>query len=122
MLEVQQVLAVVGFHVYSSLQQILTVKDLSKESAAMSDTDGYYSGYKVEVWEGDVLLAQQRVHDFIAKSGTFIFKGALAATGAKGKIGSGAEIRVFPDQLLPQLRDSITPSQVRQGKVMAESG
>jgi hypothetical protein len=40
---------------------------------------------------------------------------ALAATGAKGKIGSGAEIRVFPDQLLPQLRDSITPSQVRQG-------
>ena len=39
----------------------------------------------------------------------------LAATGAKGKIGSGAEIRVFPDQLLPQLRDSITPSQVRQG-------
>jgi hypothetical protein len=78
-----KVLAVVGFHVYSSLQQILTVKDLSKESAAMSDTDGYYSGYKVEVWEGDVLLAQQRVHDFVAKSGTFIFKGALAATGTR---------------------------------------
>jgi hypothetical protein len=111
--------ALVGFHVYPALQQVMTVGDLAQDKypdmPPLSDTDDFYCGYKFEVWHKDVLLAQQRVHEYVAKSHTFILKGALAKTGAAGKIESGAQFCVYPDQLLPQLRDSLTPKDVRKG-------
>jgi len=42
-------------------------------------------------------------------------QGALSLTGAKGKVDTGSQFIVFPDQLLPQLRDSITPRDVKKG-------
>jgi len=42
-------------------------------------------------------------------------QGALSLTGAKGKVDTGSQFMVFPDQLLPQLRDSITPRDVKKG-------
>jgi len=111
----EKVEAVVGFHVYPALQQILSVGDLEKDSAVLAEEDDFYSGYKLEVWDKDTLLAQQRVHEYIAASHTFILKGALAPTGAPGSmdIKAGATFNVYPDQLLPQLRDSVTPKDIR---------
>jgi len=107
-----------GFHVYPALQQVLTVGDLAHDKyphmPPLSDKDDFYCGYKFEVWHKDVLLAQQRVHEYVAKSHTFILKGALSKTGAAGKIESGAEFCVYPDQLLPQLRDSLTPKDIKR--------
>lgn len=115
----EKVEALVGFHLYPALNQVLTLGDLDTvkypDMPPLSDKDDYYVGYKFELWDKDVLLAQQRVHEYVAKSHTFILKGALAATGAAGKIGAGTQFCVYPDQLLPQLRDSITPKDVKKG-------
>jgi len=111
--------ATVGFHIYPALQQVMSVGDLMHDKypkmPPLSETDDFYSGYKFEIWEGDTLLAQQRVHEYVAKSHTFVLKGALSLTGAKGKVEAGSQFVVFPDQLLPQLRDSITPRDVKKG-------
>ena len=109
----------VGFHVYPGLKQVMTVGDLQlagkDKSAPLSDQDDYYCGYKFEVWLDDTLLAQQRVHEYKAETHTFVLKGPLALTGAPGSIEAGSSVRVFPDQLLPQLRDSVTPKDVSKG-------
>ena len=107
----------VGFHIYPSLMQVVTVGDLAKDKhpdmPPLSDVDDYYSGYKFEVWVNDTLLAQQRVHEYVAKSHTFVLKGALALTGASGKVEAGSQFCVYPDQLLPGLRDSVTPKDIK---------
>jgi len=70
--------ATVGFHVYPALQQVLSVGDLMLDKfpdmPPLSETDDFYTGYKFEIWEGDTLLAQQRVHEYVASSHTFILK------------------------------------------------
>ena len=78
--------------------------DATQERAAGNDSLGHLR-YKLEVWDKDTLLAQQRVHEYIAASHTFILKGALAPTGAPGSmdIKAGATFNVYPDQLLPQV-------------------
>jgi len=113
----EKVEAVVGFHVYPALQQVLSVGDVEKDSV-LNEIDDFYYGYKFEIWDKDTLLAQQRVHEYIAASHTFILKGALAPTGAPGStdIKSGATFCVYPDQLLPQLRDSVTPKDIVRGR------
>ena len=40
----EKVEAVVGFHVYPALQQILSVGDLEKDSAVLAEEDDFYSG------------------------------------------------------------------------------
>jgi len=113
-----KVIAKVGYHVYPALQQILTVGDLVKDKRPdmppLSDKDDFYCGYKFEIWAGDTLIAQQRVHEYFAQTHTFILKGALAMTGAAGKVESGSQFCLYPDQLLPQLRDSVTPKDVKK--------
>jgi hypothetical protein len=113
----EKVEAVVGFHVYPALQQVLSVGDVEKD-CSLHEKDDFYYGYKLEIWDKDTLLAHQRVHEYIAASHTFILKGALAPTGAPGSmdIKSGATFCVYPDQLLPQLRDSVTPKDIVLGR------
>jgi hypothetical protein len=58
----EKVEAVMSFHVYPALQQVLSMGDVAEDSV-LKEKDDFYYGHKLEIWDKDTLLAQQRVHE-----------------------------------------------------------